>query len=136
MTIYTYHYANVSGGLGHHDMHTSRKLKLVTSTNSLISTSRGEISTINNWHYYKVQSYWFIKTNLGYSSENSILHVIETIRIYYHENWKRQIQFAEWKRPKPSATTGKAVFVEIWYSNWFFKTQKTLFVFNITNIGL
>ena len=71
MTIYTYHYANVSGGLGHHDMHTSRKLKLVTSTNSLISTSRGEISTINNWHYYKVQSNLFIKTNLGYISGNS-----------------------------------------------------------------
>ena len=28
--------------------HTTRKLKLVTSTNSLISTSTGEISRINN----------------------------------------------------------------------------------------
>ena len=54
--IHTYHYANVSRPLGHHDRHTSRKLKLVTSTNSLISTSGGEISTINNWHYYKVES--------------------------------------------------------------------------------
>ena len=36
-------------GTPHHTApHTDRKLKLVTSTNSLISTSTGEISRINN----------------------------------------------------------------------------------------
>ena len=115
MTIYTYHYANVSGGLGHHDMHTSRKLKLVTSLIVWFQPAEGKypeliIDIVTKYSaklIHKNQKPWIYFWKLNF-------HAIETIRIYYyHENWKRQIQFPEWKRPKPSAIAGKTVFADI-----------------------